>query len=424
MGVAQANYGEFFGAGHETSAIGHQASLDIENPENGYYVPALMAFNKRIGLSFDASSVSTDFEPITNVVVKNSTNSSVSSENGDVQTDYQKQYLGQFHFNFPIAHAKAGSLVLNLFTPLANIIETNSGNSFLPEYVMYRSRYSRTNAFFHYAHPWNESFATSLGFIVGFQAAADVGTQASLNGTSYGSSADAKTKIKPALAPVLSFVYMQPHWQVFGAFQKEMVSKLEANANGEINDPTSALFDIQIKSMIFYDPDILRLGGGLRLSSFQFFLMGEYQRWSGFESPVIRVVDRGGVLLPSSDFETLKTKNIFVPKIGGLYQLTDSLNLKLGFVFRPTPLEGDFSGAGNTIDTDAFVYTSGLGLKLNLFGFDTSLGASLQYHELKDVTVTKTSGQENGQSGQKIGAPGYAVGGSVLVATLGMKVRF
>jgi len=38
--------------------------------------------------------------------------------------------------------------------------------------------------------------------------------------------------------------------------------------------------------------------------------------------------------------------------------------------------------------------------------------------------VVKTSGQENGSAGSKIGAPGYKIGGEVLTGSIGARMMF
>ena len=55
---------------------------------------------------------------------------------------------------------------------------------------------------------------------------------------------------------------------------------------------------------------------------------------------------------------------------------------------------------------------------------DVLLGTSFEYHQLQEKQVTKTANEENGSAGQKIGAPGYTIGGSIMAATFGIKFNF
>ena len=89
-----------------------------------------------------------------------------------------------------------------------------------------------------------------------------------------------------------------------------------------------------------------------------------------------------------------------------------------------TPLKGDFSGSGNSIDANTVVGTGGLQYRMVIFSKDIHLGTTFQYHHLMAKKVTKTSGQENGNAGPKLGAPGYDVGGYILSGTFGVKFNF
>lgn len=420
---SNANYAEFFGSHPSTSSIGNQANSDAFDPANNYYIPALMAFNDTITFSTSVGSVSTSFEPIGTVVVKNSSNSN-TTQSDVVSTDYKSFYGATIHASVPIAYDGAGSLNVSIITPVGKMIETNSGDAVRPEYVMYRSRYRRTLFHLNYAHKWNENFAFSLGTHIGFQAGANASTNVSLNGTSFGSNGGVKSDVRPSIAAIVSAIYRDETWGSYFTFQQEMKSNLEAQADGEINDPTSALFKITIESMIYYDPHILRFGGHYKLGSITFLGALEYQIWDNYKTPVIRIKSRGGIVLPSDDYEAIKLRNIPVPKLGLMYALTDSMALLAGLSYKPTPVEGNFSGAGNSIDSNSLILTAGGQLGIKFFGKEMRLLAGAQYHKLEELNVIKTINQENGNTGAKIGSPGYKIGGSVLAASAGLNIKF
>lgn len=417
-----ANYAEFFGSSASTSSIGNQCNFDIDDPSNNYYIPALLAYSKRVTSSLSASSVDTDFEPITNIQISNSTNSS-TSEVGDINTDYKTAKLNQIHLSLPVAKPFYGSIGLTFIGPLGNFMETSSGDPIAPEYIMYKSRYKRTLIHLNYAYPVTDHFAFSIGTHLGFQASASVETQVSLNGASYGSSGQSETKFSPSLAAILSFLYKDNKSLTYFTYQQEMKSNLAADASGEINDPTSLLFNITLESMVYYDPHILRLSYSRKFNSFSLFLTGEYQLWSKFSPPKVTIRDNGGVILPSSNYEKVETKNIFVPKIGMRYEFLDNHFLSLGALYKPTPIVGDFSESGNSIDTDSTVGAFGYGYKNKFFGADLAFNLFSQYHKLKGKNVVKKDGQENGASGTRIGGPGYKIGGSVFVIGMGLNFK-
>src|SRR5690606_30288523 len=156
-----------------------------------------------------------------------------------------------------------------------------------------------------------EQWAIAFGTHIGFQATADANTQASLNGANYGSSASAKSKVTPSLGLIASTTRKHEGGHISFTFQQEMKSNLRANATGEINDPTSVLFDISLDTMIYYDPHIFRLSYGEKLGqNFELISTIEYVIWDNYKAPSIFIKRNGGVLLPSDDYEKVKVRNI------------------------------------------------------------------------------------------------------------------
>lgn len=424
---AFASFPEFFGSSAVTGAIANQPILDSSEATNGYYAASLLAHSKKLSVSLSGSSSIVDVPSITNIVIKNSSNSNLagaSVERGDANTDYTGATMGSVHALLPLAYQGAGALVINIFTPLGAIAEINSGDAFLPEYVMHRARNARTQAFLSYAHPWSDQWAFSLGGMLGFQAGADIGNQATLNGSDFGSSASLKSKIKPTIGLSFSASHRGENSQTYFSFHQEMKSNLSSVARGEINDPVPALFSIEINTMISYDPHTLRLGHARRFENISVFALAEYQIWSGYQTPVVRIKKIGGVINPSDDFEQTQIKNIFVPKLGMSFHLTPKWDWSFGASYRPTPLEGDFSGAGNSVDVDSAFVATGLRYKTTVRKRQVEFSNYIQYHHFMDKTVTKTEGQENGETGDKIGSVGYKLGGSAIAAGLGMTLLF
>lgn len=418
-----ANYAEFFGTHPTTSGIGNQANTDSFDPSNNYYIPALMAFADTITFATSAGTVATDFEPINTVVTKNSTNST-TNEFGNVSTDYDSFFGAAIHATLPLGYKAAGPLTVSIFTPVGKLIETNSGDAALPEYVMYRSRYRRTIVHLNYAHKWSDNFAFSLGTHVGFQAGANATTNLSLNGPGFGSSGGAKSEVKPALAAILSAIYKEKNWSAYFTFQQEMKSNLEAQVGGQVTDPTSVLFQLTIESMIYYDPHIIRFGGSFEIGDLTLMGSVDYQIWDNYKTPVVRVKDRGGAAEPSDDYEKVQLRNIPVLKVGSKLRLTDRFSLLGGLAYKPTPLDGNFAGSGNSIDSNSLILTGGARLGMRIFDKDVELSGGVQYHMLEEVNVAKSANQENGSSGSKIGAPGYKVGGTVIAASGGLRIKF
>lgn len=420
-----ASYPEYFGTGPNTSSIGNQSNLNTDDPSNAYYLPALSAWSQKLTLSASISTTSHSFEPITNIVTENSTNGQSGSDvvYGDADTDYENSNNAVVAIILPLREKEYGAASLLFTAPIGGLAETNSGHPTLPEYSMYRSRYRRTQMYFNYALPLDDHWAVSLGAHMGFQASARVNTQVSL-GDDYGSSGNAKTKIDPSFGAIASVIYKTEDSQIGFTFQQEMKSNLEAVATGEISDPPLTLINIGLENMIYYDPHILRASFAKSWDEWELFTSLEYQMWENYKAPLIQIDNLGGSVRASDDYERLQLKNIWIPKVGVKWKATESLSLMTGMIYRQSPLDSDFSQSGNTIDTDSFILTSGLTYDFKLFNKDIQLGVSAQYHHLFEEEVQKTSGQENGQAGLKIGAPGYKIGGHVIMAMGGLKVSF
>lgn len=420
---AKASYPEMFGASFSTTYIGNQANLDANDPSNNYYAPAVLGFSDKVNVLLQATSTATHFKPMNNIVVTNSTNNS-STTTGSVSNDYQKFYGGGMHFALPIGYQHLGTLGLSVFLPLGHLIETNSGDPFLPEYVMYHSRYRRGSIYLNFARKWSEDLAWSLGTIVGFQASAEARTNLSLNGGTKGSWGKAQSKVAPSLGVIASLVKKFDNAKLYFAYQQEMKSNLHASVFGDVVDPSIGLFQADIDAMIFYDPHTFRLGTSYKFDSSEVYAGVEYQLWSGYQPPVVRIKKTGGVIVSSTNYEHIVIRDTINPRLGYSYNLTDRWKTGLGVAYRMTPLKGDFSGAGNSIDTNTYIFTTGLQYRIVIWSKDVNLGTAFEYQQLEKKHVTKSSGQEDGSAGSKIGAGGYDIDGYVLAASLGVKFNF
>jgi long-subunit fatty acid transport protein len=176
--------------------------------------------------------------------------------------------------------------------------------------------------------------------------------------------------------------------------------------------------------MIFYDPHTFRIGGSMTFGDFELLTGLEYQMWSGYKTPQVSVERNGGVVTPSSNYERITTKDTINPRLGVLYNVTDRWTTVAGVQYRMSPLDSNFSGSGNSIDTNATILTGGLQYRMVIWSKDVHLGTAVQYHMLEEKKVTKTAGLENGGAGSKIGSPGYTIGGYILGASLGVKFNF
>jgi hypothetical protein len=419
-----ANYHEFFGASATTSSLGNLHSYDSDDPANNFFIPALLGFSDKLVFNLSVGVVDHNFKGIDNIVIKNSTNNSSTpaTERGGVDTDYGQYYNNSIHLLLPLSKGR-GVIGASFASPVLALVDSSSGDPRLPEYVLYRSRYKRTLLNLNYAYAPSEKISFSVGVHMGLQTSADIYSQSSLNGTGYGSTAYGKTKVSPSFAAALSVVGRYSDGYYYLTYFQEMKSNLSAKLSGQTSDPPLP-FDITANSLLYYDPHIFRLGWAHNFGRVRLMSGVEYQLWENFKSPVFDIQQNSGQVVSSDNYEQLKTKNILLPKIGLQLKLSDRTAWNLGAGYRPTPFKGEFSGAGNSIDSDAYILATGLLYQFDLFALPLELSSSLQYHRLKSRTVSKNTLQENGSSGEKIGSPGYEIGGSLWQGSLGMRVAF
>jgi len=424
--TAYGNFAEMFGSSATTSSIGNQANGDASDPGNAFYLPALMAMHDRTSFSMAAATVKTNFHDINNIITDNARTSSDPSVpiSGDVNTDYPDVYNSAININLPLAR-NTGNIALSIFNPIGSLMEFNSGDSFLPEYVMHRARYKRTLIYGNYAKKLSPDIAWSIGFLFGIQSGGDAENQSALNGSSYGSSASMKVKARPTFAGAFSVLKKFKKSLLYFSYQQEMKSNTTVRANG-VETNTSIPYDTTFETMTYFDPHVFRLGYvAKQFSHIHFFTSVEYQMWENYKTPVIRITkNSGSAIIGSDNAENIKTTNIIVPKFGMNFLITDKLTFAVGVNYRKSPLDSDFSGAGNSLDTDSLTSTTGLSYDLSIFGLDIELAGSFQYHKLKDKTVNKSANMENGLPGQKVGAGGYKIGGDIYVASLGATIQF
>lgn len=416
---AYANFGEFISGGPGTMAIGNQANPYSANPESHFYHPAIATRFTRPTISLSASSTEFEFEPIKNIVIQNDTNSQSGEESGEVPNDYERISMGQLHAIVPLSYKDHNFFVgASIFTPLLYIAKFDSGSPDLPEYVMYRSRIRRLDGLVSAGTKIN-GISYSLGSRFGFKLEADLEANASLNGTSFGSSARAKANILPKVGLVGSINYSKNSHEFSATILQGIEMTAEATVTGQTTDPR-IIFDLASSSLAFFEPHQIRLGYSWE-SPQKFasvFINTSYQLWDGFEPPTLKLTQEASVL-SSNNYENLKTKNTINSSIG-LMLTVGSYKILTGLSLYQSPIDSDFSGAGNTIDTDSTSYHLGLS---KTFG-QLSLNAAAQLKKLKKIDVVKTTGQENGDAGSKLGAPGFTIGGEVININLGISYQF
>lgn len=419
-----ASFPELFGASTSTSMISNQASNNFDDPALNYYCPALLAYAKRPLFSVSQYLVNYDFKKINGIQVRNTL---TTEENlvADADVKYETHLQNAYHLSLPILKEDGVKFSLSAFVPTNHFQESNSGDPYGPDYIMFHSRPKRTVAHMNIVNKFNESFSYSFGFYSGMQVNAETDLIARYNGTGKPSSAKMKAKASPTISPIISFTYRHENKNLsYFTYQHRMKSKLLMRATGATRDSTLNFpYDITMNSMMYYDPSILRFGHLINLNNLKIATSLEYQMWEGYKSPIITIEQNGGFIVSSSNYENLRIRNTISPHFGLTYDF-EYMTLASGYAYRQTPLKGSFSGNGNSLDANTHVFSMGASKPIAILGFKTNLESSLQVHHLQDKKVEKTPGKEDGTAGNKIGYPGYTVGGNIYTVGLGAKIEF
>lgn len=418
---AVANIGDYFGSSASTMSLAGQSNFDAKDASNNQYAGSLLASSKETAYSFNFVAIDTNFKSIDNIVVSSPINSAESSEKyGNIDNDYDNQYLLAIHGSFRVFKRLSTKLNLSVYVPTEKVLEASTGDPYRPEYVIYRSRFLRTIFLANFSHQF-ETFALSVGGLSGFQSNGETYVVARETGASNPpSSGKLSFNARPSMALTFSLSKEFESFNAYFAFQDEMKSELTNNAGGFTPIGASSLkYDWDLSTMLFYDPRIYRLGLQKKFERLVLFSTLEYQDWSGYESPILEMKNNGGFLLGSEKTENFETQNIFVPKLAVSFK-SDVNTYNLGLAYRPTPLNLISGASGNSLDSNTTILALGHEREFMAIGQKFNLATSFQYHMLESKTVTKDANRENGDSGLKIGAPSYEAGGEVFVLSFGL----
>lgn len=420
---AFASLPELFSSSASTMGIGNQSTLDIDDAGACFSIPALAAFSEESSVSINVTSVNTSFNKISNIVTENSINSaSATPVSRDVDPNLSSQNILSMHAGLKLFKNSNLKFLASFYTPIDKLLEASTGDPYLPEYRVYNSRLQRSLFYFNFAHKLTDSFAYSLGVITGIQSSGLTNVVARENGAPFEPSLGKMSfNATPSIAPSFSIFKKWSNVQAsYFSYTYSMKSNFTNEATGITPVGNSALkYDWTFNSLIYFDPSILRLGHAYQLHHFKLFTSLEYLGWSEYKTAKLEMINNGGILAGTNDYENFSTKNILVPKLGLQYEIGSKI-ISFGLSYKPNPFTNDLSQAGNSIDSDSIIYSAGFQTPINLFENKFNLTIAGQIHDLKEFDVKKSINNENNEAGSKIGSPGYSVGGSVFVASFGL----
>lgn len=437
---ASANVGEAYGFGSRTAALAGAGVAHGGDAYSAYSNPAAMAINKdkRLVISWGVMSMIPDFKDIGNVVISNDY---VADEvkRGSVTTDDYRSAFGQSIGLSYKLFPEFQNLTLGLvsFLPLQQVAYLDSGEAFIPEYVLYRSRLQRPQFELGLGMgraPLYFGAGIHLGFSLNGNAT--VFLQADPNRVSTMRFA---SSLKPKATPYLG-LFLSPEDERFSfgsvlRFALSSPSNIKLQSGARFFGDLAALdFSLQSLATFYYDPMTLEVGGSwVYHPKARLFAQIDIQGWNMYEAPALSISDPNvnncdttsntpgncvNTISPSRNPE-FDYKNIFIPRIAHELQLEGGIVLRFGYAYRPSFLKGLPTGAGNYLDPPKHMLNAGLGFGFNRFlSFDTpwKLDIHASYQQLKTQVINKTPGDENnaGTTDLKIGAPGYEAGGKIF----------
>lgn len=438
---ARASAPETFGIGSRSSALGAAQVAWGFDAFGAYGNPASVGMTGKKKMLIGAGFVwmHPQFDPITDVVVENSFTGDQAigaPRIGDVDTDYRD--TAGFSLGGTYRVSQSLGVGFAVFMPLLQVAFIDSGDTYNPEYILYRARTQRPAL--HLAGSWFASpyFSLGAGLSVGFAttAAGFVFLNTSANTTS---TMRMTASVKPRVAPYLGFL-VGPNLQRTSAASGPLRPAGDFTIGGNVRFPLDAPATIRVEggaralgplagldvsytadSSLYYDPWSIELGGSVQLTgSTRLLGQVDYQVWSLFtpstliiNEPATDSTTPGIVVRPTTPPDATY-RNIIVPRVGVEQAILNAV-LRAGYAYRPSILNDLPTGNGNYLDPSKHILTAGVGFTFQRFlAFEIpcriDLHGSVQV--LTRQSIDKATGDETGNpAGFRIGAPGYEAGG-------------
>ncbi len=455
---AEANIAENTGFGSRTTALAGAGASWGAGPFSTYSNPAeLSAFSASELVSTQKSPplqaswglvfLTPQFKSIQNVVLENNyVSDKTPARSGDVDTSYRDTFGQAFALSYRLSEGPSRLTVgLTGFIPINQLAYADTGETYIPEYVLERSRTQRPQ--FAAAGGMQITRAWSLGAGVGIGFALTGNGSVFLNtDPNKPSTMRFSASMKPKALPYAGLLYHSAKDELTAGlvFRAPVSSPNEytLNSGARAFGNLAALdFNFKADSALYYDPLSIELGGSYAvLQRTRIVAQLEYQRWSNFEPPALSIQNpqtgactgtgcSGGIQISPSKNPSFNFNDTWVPRLGVEHQLNDDQTFRFGYFYRPGIIDpSQLSGAGNLLDPPRHAFSAGFGWRFHHFlHLDTpfTLDVDAQFQTLQTQTITKSAGNEAGTSSdQKIGAPGYQAGGKIFGGGLTLSWAF
>jgi long-subunit fatty acid transport protein len=407
-----------------SSALGSATvALPLDPLSLGNNPAGLAAFTRGKNLQFQygIKLLEPEFSTMNNIVLENA---SLSQDVvlGNVSPN-NNGFLGQsLGITFGLCDWQQLTVGLTLFSPLGYLANFDSGLPYAPSYARYGSAIEHPDVQLAIGMLLAPGLSIGLGAKMGFHmlVTGDLFLKQSQTATS---SMALSSQIKPLITPVLGILWKMNERLAFGfsaqPFTLKYPSELNFNSNVTVWQNTIPLI-FHANTDIYYDPATFRLGANYHLKNWEFLAQLDGEFWSGYQPPVMLVEsDPAGITFAETVPPSADMRNILIGRLGAQWQVADLHQLRAGFAYRPSILNGFPTGVGNTLDATSFELRAGYEYLIKQpfkTQTDLALQAALGLNWLENSQVTKTAGSETGvATDPKIGYPGYPVGGKVWI---------
>jgi len=282
------------------------------------------------------------------------------------------------------------------------------------EMMAFRSETSNEGQFFNYGRQplfLNLGAGTNLwrGIDVGaavrvtLHADASMVAQSDLAGNTEREKLDVSAE--PVMVPILSatmnwgetWCSRTPCWmeQLDTAITYKGFAKAKTNVTANAVIPgtiPSPGLDLAIRTISGFQPEIITAGSQYSFGKLRVGATAEFQRWSRLDDELQRDTIK--------DQANLEFRDIFIPRIGAVYQLNNNLSVMAGVAYEKSPLKSSESEEVNYLDNDRIVVGLGGSLIINnppVLAWPVQLDFGYQYHQLRDrdflLTGTTPSNQ-------------------------------
>lgn len=426
-------------AGARTGSREFSSASAYENPAQlSLFSDSKSTGKNRIQFHWSGLYSKSFFQDIDSVVTQNVVNSDANDPATKVNTDYPATFGQSIGFSVQsLTSPRRWGFGAVAYLPLDRLALVESGESFVPEYTLHRGSNQRPE--FHFAASGLLLPNLSLGLGLQLGSKLDLGTTIFLNqgaGTASSMRISASLKTKASLVGGVSWIFSDAlsfglNFRLPSAQPQVLNVTAGARAIGTVN---ALDFSFPAVSTMYYDPFTLQLGTEWKSSATRtLFLQLDYQAWSKFESPTIRILDpqtstcapNCGVKFVEGRNLAPKTRDLWIPRVGHSWKWEDQ-TIRLGYTFRQSIYKMLPTEAGNAIDPDEHRVGLGYGREFDSFlVFDAPgrMDLHVAYSYYRRSHVEKSPGDENGDlANRKVGAPGYDIGGHALGA--GVSVQF